>query len=121
MSPTLPALPPVIERFIAATNAFDLDAWMDSFVEDAFVNDNHREFRGKAAIRAFAAREIVGDKVTMDVTEIRAHHGMVAVAAKVDGNYDKSKLPDPLILSFYFTLAGDKIATLIIIFNKPAP
>jgi hypothetical protein len=44
---------------------------------------------------------------------------MVAVAAKVDGNYDKTNLPDPLILSFYFTLSGDKIATLIIVFNKP--
>ncbi|HEX4113289.1 MAG TPA: nuclear transport factor 2 family protein [Stellaceae bacterium] len=120
MSQTLSALPPAIERFVAATNAFDLDAWMDTFVEDAFVNDNHREFRGKAAIRQFAAKEIVGDKVTMAVTEIREHGGMIAVAAKVDGNFDKSKLPDPLTLSFYFTLAGDKIAALIIIFNKPA-
>jgi hypothetical protein len=120
MAQTLPALPPAIDRFIAATNAFDLDAWMECFVEDAFVNDNHREFWGKAAIRKFAAREIVGDKVTMAVTEVRAHYGMVAVAAKVDGNYDKTNLPNPLHLSFYFTLAGDKIATLIIIFNKPA-
>jgi ketosteroid isomerase-like protein len=114
-------LPPVIARFIAATNAFDLDAWMDCFVEDAFLNDNHREFRGKAAIRAFAAREITGDHVTMDVTEVRRHYDMIAVAAKMDGDYDKTNLPNPLILSFYFTLAGDRIATLVIIFNKTKP
>ncbi len=112
-------LPPAIQRFVAATNAFDLDAWMDCFAEDAFVNDNRREFLGKAAIRRFAAKEIVGDRVTMDVTEVRAYNGMVAVAAKVDGNYDKTNIPNPLILSFYFTLSGDKIATLIIVFNKP--
>lgn len=120
MTQTQSALPPAIERFIAAMNAFDLDALMASFTDDALVNDNHREFWGQAAIRNFAARELTGDKVTMDVTQVRMHHAMVVVAAKVDGTYDKSKLPDPLILSFYFTLAGDKIATLIIIFNKPA-
>jgi hypothetical protein len=119
MSPR-PALPPAIERFIAATNAFDLDAWMDTFAEDAFVNDNHREFWGKDAIRKFAAREITGDKVTMAVTEVRDQHGMIAIAAKVDGNYDKTNLPNPLILSFYFVLDRDKIASLFIIFNKPA-
>jgi hypothetical protein len=113
-------LPPVVERYIAAANAFDLDALMDTFVEDAFVNDNHREFWGKAAIRKFAAKELVGDKVTMAVTDVRTHYGMIAIAAKVDGEYDKTNVPDPLILSFYFTLAGDKIATLVIIFNKPA-
>jgi ketosteroid isomerase-like protein len=112
-------MPSAIQRFVAATNAFDLDAWMDCFADDALVNDNRREFRGKPAIRRFAAKEIVGDKVTMDITEVCAYGGMVVVAAKVDGNYDKTNLPNPLILSFYFTLSGDKIATLIIVFNKP--
>ncbi|HXE16302.1 MAG TPA: nuclear transport factor 2 family protein [Stellaceae bacterium] len=114
------ALPPAIQRFVAAANAFDLDAMMATFTEDAFVNDNRREFLGKDAIRKFAARELVGDKVTMDVTEIRDHRGMIAVAARMDGAYDKTNLPNPLILSFYFTLAGDRIATLVIVFNKPA-
>jgi hypothetical protein len=113
-------LPPVVERYIAAANAFDLDAMMATFVEDAFVNDNHREFWGKEAIRKFAAKELVGDKVTMAVTNVRHHHGMVVVAAKFDGTYDKTNLPDPLILTSYFLLDGDKIATLFIIFNKPA-
>ena len=114
------ALPPPVARFIAAMNAFDLDALMATFADDAFVNDNHREFWGKDAIRKFAARELTGDHVTMDVTGTRLHHGMIALDAKVDGDYDKTNLPNPLILSFYFMLAGDRIATLIVIFNKPA-
>ena len=120
MTQAPPSLPPAVERFIAAANAFDLDALMATFVEDAFVNDNRREFWGKEAIRTFAERELIGDRVTMAVKDVRAHYGMVAVAAKTDGDYDKTNLPDPLILSFYFALAGDKIATLIIVFNKPA-
>jgi hypothetical protein len=114
------SLPPPVARFIAAMNAFDVDALMANFTDDAFVNDNRREFWGKEAIRQFAARELIGDKVTMAPTDIRAHRGMIAVAAKTDGTYDKTNLPDPLILSFYFMLDGDKIASLIIIFNKPA-
>ena len=50
-------LPPAIQRFVAAANAFDLDKWMDCFAEDAFVNDNRREFRGKAAIRRLPPRK----------------------------------------------------------------
>ena len=41
--------------------------------------------------------------------------GGVAVFAKVTGDYDKTGLPDPLELRFYFTLAGDAIAQLIVI------
>jgi hypothetical protein len=33
----------------------------------------------------------------------------------------KTGLPDPLLLTFYFTLRGDKITKLIILLNKPAP
>jgi hypothetical protein len=36
----------------------------------------------------------------------------------MDGTYDKTGLPDPLILSFYFSLRGDQITQLIIIDNK---
>ena len=32
--------------------------------------------------------------------------------------HNKTGLPDPLILSFYFSLRGDRITQLIIIHNK---
>jgi hypothetical protein len=51
------------------------------------------------------AKEIAGDRVTMFVTETLRHPGGVAVLAKVTGDYDKTGLPDPLELRFYFTLA----------------
>ncbi|MEJ1979072.1 MAG: hypothetical protein WDN49_26030 [Acetobacteraceae bacterium] len=101
-------------------NSFDGAALLESFTDDALVNDIQREFWGKAAIKKFADREIIGDKVTMAVTEVYNHYGMVIVAAKLDGEYDKTNLPNPLILTFYFTLHDDKIAALFIIHNKPA-
>ena len=48
------------------------------------------------------------------------HHRLFAVDAKFDGEYDKTGLPDPLILTSYFALEGDAIVTLIIIQNRPA-
>jgi hypothetical protein len=121
MSQTELALPPAISHFIEAMNRFDGAALLEPFLDDALVNDNKREFWGKAAIQKFADRELIGDKVTMAVTEVYDHYGQIIVSAKVDGEYDKTNLPDPLILTFYFTLHGDKIATLFILYNKPAP
>ena len=46
-------LNPIIAQHIAAVNAFDTNAIVSTFADDAFVNDNHREFWGIDAIRRF--------------------------------------------------------------------
>ena len=113
-------LAPVLAEFIAAVNAFDEDAIVATFADDALVNDVHREFWGTEAIRRWVAREIVGDRVTIEVTDVLDHHGNTIVRGRYDGNYDKTNLPDPLILTHYFTVRDGKIVTLIIIRNTPA-
>ena len=84
------------------------------------MNDIQREFRGKAAIGKWAEREIFGANVTMEVMRAIDHYGDVTVTAKLEGTYDKTGLPDPLILTFYFIVRDDKITMLIILLNKPA-
>ena len=113
-------LAPVLAEFIAAVNAFDEDAIAATFADDALVNDVHREFWGTEAIRRWVAREIVGDRVTVAVTEVLDHHGETIVRGRYDGDYDKTNLPDPLILTHYFTVRDGKIVTLIVIANTPA-
>jgi hypothetical protein len=66
-------------------------------------------------------REVIGDKVTMDVTGSSEHYGDVVVHAIMDGEYDKTGLPDPLVLTHHFTLRDDRIVRLIIIRNEPTP
>ena len=110
-------LSPVVAAHIAAVNAFDTDAIMATFAEDAFVNDARREFFGTDAIRGWVAKEMVGDKVTLDVTEVIEHHGMTIVRARYDGNYDKTNLPAELILTNYFTVRDGKIESLFVIHN----
>ena len=111
----------VIAEHVAAVNAFDTDAIVATFAGDAYVNDVHREIAGVDAIRGWVAKELVGDKVTMDVQEVVDHHGDIIVRAAYDGEYDKTNVPDPLILSNYFSIRDGKIISLVIIRNTPSP
>jgi hypothetical protein len=113
-------MPDLIAAYIAAVNAFDLDAIMASFADNALVNDAHREFVGTESIRAWARRELVGDKVTMTVTEVVRHRTLTIVRARYDGDYDKTNLPAELILTGYFTVADGKITSLITLRNRSA-
>jgi hypothetical protein len=49
---------------------------------------------------------MVGDKVTLEVTEVVDHYGDTIVRGRDDGEYDKANLPDELILTNYFTVRG---------------
>ena len=113
------ALHGVLADHIAAVNAFDEDAIVATFADDAVVNDARREFWGAAAIRRWVAKEMVGDKVTLEVTEVIQHYGDTIVRARYDGEYDKTNLPGELIMSNYFTVRDGKIITLIVIRNTP--
>jgi hypothetical protein len=109
------ALAPVLAEHIAAVNAFDEDAIVATFADDALLNDVHRgEFWGTEAIRRWVARELVGDRVSVAVTEVLDHHGDTIIRGRYDGDYDKTNLPDELILTSYFTVRDGKIATLIV-------
>ena len=110
----------IVAEHVAAINAFDTDAIVDTFTDDALVNDVQREFWGKDEIRRWVEREIVGDKVTVQIADAIEHDGLTIVQGVYDGEYDKTGLPDPLILTDYITVADEtgKIANLIIISNR---
>ena len=114
-------LPAIIAEHIAAVNAFDTDRIVATFAPGAYVNDNRREIWGTAAIRAFVAKEFVGDHVTMEVREVIDHYGDVIVRAKFNGTYDKTNLPDELVMTSYFGIRDGKIVSLAVIFNQPSP
>jgi len=120
-SKILTGLPPIVAEHIAAVNAFDTDRIVNTFAADAYVNDNRREIWGVDAIWQFMNKEFVGDHVTMDVREIIDHHGDIIVRAKYDGTYDKTNLPDELVMSSYFSIRDGKIVSLTVIRNQPSP
>jgi hypothetical protein len=114
-------LPPVVAEYIDAVNAFDTDRIVATFAPDAYVNDDRRELWGIEAIRKFIAKETVGDRVTMEVREVVDHYGDITVRAKYDGDYDKTNLPEELILTNYFSLRDGKIISQVTIYLQPSP
>jgi hypothetical protein len=120
MKPSIPkdvpvALPPLISAYVDATNSFDLERLVATFAEDALVNDQLRDYWGRPAIREWAKRDIIGERITMNVVKVINHYGNSILTANVDGSYDKRGLPDPLVLAFYFTAQSDLIVQLIIL------
>lgn len=105
----------VVTSFVEAVNAFDADRLIDLFAQDAHVNDQLRDFWGSGAIGSWIRREIVGMHLSMDVLLAKEHYGDLILSAKVSGDFDNTGLPDPMILSFIFSVSDRKIARLIVL------
>jgi hypothetical protein len=120
MSTNSNTLSGVVAEHIAAVNAFDEEAIMATFAPDALVNDARREFWGTDAVRGWVAREMVGDHIRIEVVETFSHHALTVVRGRYDGDFDKTGLPDELILTNYFTVREGKIDSLFVIRNVPA-
>jgi ketosteroid isomerase-like protein len=115
------SLPPVVAGYLAAVNAFDVDAIVAAFAADAYVNDARREINGVNAIRRWVEKEMVGDHVTMEPLEVVDHYGETIVRSRYDGTYDKTNLPGELVMSDYFIVRDGKIVSLKVIRNQPSP
>jgi DNA-binding MarR family transcriptional regulator len=56
--------------------------------------------------------EIFDARVTLEGIDVADRDGETVISAKVDGNFDRTGLPDPLFLDHYITVEGDKIVGL---------
>jgi hypothetical protein len=110
-------LPRPVTEYIEASNTFDGDRLIAAFADDALVNDARREFWGTDAIKRWSEVEVIGDKVTIDVMEVKEHYGDFIVDAVVDEEFVTTNPPYIVILTHYFTVSDDKIVSLIIIRN----
>jgi hypothetical protein len=105
-------LPKSVETHFQATNTNDPVAFLSTFSEDAVVIDAGKEYRGKAAIKAWSDCVYFGDHLRLEVTNAVQDALEIIVTAKCEGDYDKTGLPDPLYLDFHFTVKGDKVTHL---------
>jgi hypothetical protein len=64
------SLPPLVAAFVDAANSFDLERLMVTFADDALVNDQLRDYWGKTAIRDWAERDIIGERLTIAITKV---------------------------------------------------
>lgn len=105
-------LPVPIETYVRAINAHDAAALLSAFASDAVVKDIGQVFQGIAAIREWANREIFAVNVTLDVIGAIERDGESIVTLKIDGTFDRTGLPDPLLMDHCFTVDSNKIKAL---------
>ena len=109
-------LPGPVAGYLRAVNTGAQEEFPASFADDAVVVDVNRELRGLDAITAWAGAEIFGAQVRLDVLDVTERPGRIIVRARVDGTFDRTGLPDPLVLNHEFTVAEGKITELRIRF-----
>jgi alkyl hydroperoxide reductase subunit AhpF len=109
---TIPNLPEPVANYVRAVNAGATDVFRASFAADAVVVDVNRELRGLDAITAWAAADIFGAHVHFDVLDVTERQGRTIVRVEIDGTFDRTGLPDPLVMNHEFTLTEGTIAEL---------
>lgn len=105
-------LPPPIRAFIAATNARDTSGLFAALGASAVITDEGHEYRGVEAIKDWSDEKYIGAGVTLDPVNVINRDRKTIVTAEVDGNFDRTGLPDPFYMDFHFIVDGDKIAEL---------
>jgi hypothetical protein len=101
-----------IASYLRAVNTGAKEDFSASFADDAVVVDVSRELRGLHAIADWAAADIFGAHVQFDVLDVRERQGRTVVRVKIEGTFDRTGLPDPLVMNHEFTVAEGKIAQL---------
>lgn len=102
------SLPAPVAASIVATNAGDLQAFLDAFTPDGSVDDWGRVFTGPDAITGWSDNEFIGKNVTLDVTKVTTTDADTVVIATVGG--DGFNGPS----TFTYTVSGDKLSRMTI-------
>lgn len=105
-------MPTVAASYINATNNKDAGAFLALFAPDAVVDDNGRQHAGLDAIREWSQREIFDANVTLEVLEARGNDAEAVVTTKVDGDFDRTGLPDPVIIDHQMLFSNKQIRQL---------
>ncbi|MCD9186164.1 MAG: nuclear transport factor 2 family protein [Pyrinomonadaceae bacterium] len=105
-------LPKSIEAFIQATNKHNTDEFLATMTDDAVITDESQDYRGISAIKNWSDEKYIGAKVTLEPINAVNRDGKFIVTFKVDGDFDKTGLPDPFLMDYHFISNGSKINAL---------
>jgi len=101
--------PPVIQRFIDATNAGDTAAFLEAFTPDAFLSDWGRDFTGRAGIAKWNETDNIGVQSKFRLLEVEPNGAdAYRLRLAVSGNGYNGEG------TMAFTLVGGRIARLVI-------
>jgi hypothetical protein len=109
-------LPQPIQQYLRAVNEGDVAAFPSSFANDARVKDINREIVGLDAIKAWARTDIFDVQARLSPVKVTERDGRTVVTVEIDGTFDRSGLPEPLVMDQAFRIAGGKITELSVSF-----
>jgi ketosteroid isomerase-like protein len=104
------SLVPIIQSYVDASNAHDVKSISACFADNAVVRDENATRRGKIDIERWASETI--DKYKFHFRPLSAEHraNETVVSIEVSGSFPGS----PVTLNYHFTVAKEKISSLII-------
>ena len=103
-------LPPIIQKYVEASNRHDLQAVLSCFSNDAVVHDERETLHGKKAIEGWIAKTIEKNKFQFKPLSVRKINAEMVAAIEVSGTLPGS----PLTLCYHFKIDNDKIEALAI-------
>ena len=103
-------LPPLIQRYIDASNIHDVKSILACFDDDAVVRDENETHRGKIDIERWLTTTIQKYNFHFKPLGSQERQNETLVSVKVSGTFPGS----PISLDYHFTIARDKIACLTI-------
>ena len=104
------SLVPIIQSYVDASNAHDVNSILACFADDAVVRDENATRRGKIDIERWASETI--DKYKFHFRPLSAEHRAdeTVVSIEVSGSFPGS----PVTLDYHFSVVNERISSLII-------
>jgi hypothetical protein len=105
-------LPPTAAEYLHMVNTGDAPGFARLFAPAAIVEDNGRRIDGHAAVAAWAASDIFAVNVRLELLDASQRNGAIVLKTKVDGDFDRTGLPNPLVMEHELRTADNRITFL---------
>jgi len=103
-------LTPIIQKYVDASNAHDVNSILACFGDDAVLRDENATRRGKIEIERWAHETINKYKFHFQPLSAEKRETETIVSIEVSGSFPGS----PVTLDYHFILANEKISSLAI-------
>ncbi|HJY53219.1 MAG TPA: nuclear transport factor 2 family protein [Candidatus Udaeobacter sp.] len=101
---------PIIQNYVDASNAHDVNSILACFADDAVVRDENATRRGKIEIERWARETINKYKFHFEPLSAEKRGTETIVSIEVSGSFPGS----PVTLDYHFIVANEKISSLTI-------
>lgn len=107
-------LPPIIQKYIDASNAHDVKSILACFADDAIVRDENETRSGKSEIERWLTTTIEKYNFQFKALSSQELDNETVVTVEISGTFPGS----PISIDYHFTIAGERIPSLRSILNR---